>query len=126
MELHALSPKEQEDGVVIATQREKECHAEGPLSELRPVDRGQGPCGSPAGRELRSTCPPPTPARAPHQPSGVAHRASLVKSKVNKGKDSYHREGELFLSSEYKEKQRKWAGSDWVLLDSKHHDISFT
>lgn len=75
----------------------------------------------------------PTPARAAHQPSGVAHRASLVKSKVNKGKervmggkDSYHREGELFLSSEYKEKQRKRAGSNWVLLGSKHRDVSFT
>ena len=56
------------------------------------------------------TCPPHS-CHCPHQPRGVAHTVSLVKSKgkgkVMGGRESYHREGELFLSKENKEKPRK-------------------
>lgn len=94
MDLLPLGLKQQGEEGVITTQRQNRHHLEVPSSELRCVDERAGPAGSPSGRELRNTCPAALcqcsvwAPRGEKGPSGVAQTSSLVKSKMDKGKES--------------------------------------
>lgn len=140
MELLPLGPKQQGEEAVIIAQTQKRCHLEDPLSELRPADERDCPAGSPSGRELRNThcyssisAPfwPHTGTRGPvgwpiQPPSARAKWTRAKRGSEGANLQYSHKEGELFLPSEYKEKQRKWASIDGVVLDSKHCEIRFT
>lgn len=111
MELCALGPKEQGDGVMVATQREKLCHVDSLWSELRPVDTNKAHVaalqGGNGGDMPPSLLPVSTSAQRCGPYSIPAQEQEQQQSKGQGGKESYHREGELFLSKENKKKQRK-------------------
>ena len=110
MELCALGPKEQGDGVMVATQREKLCHVDGLWSELRPVDTNKVHVAALQGGNREDMPSSLLPVSTSSQRCGpysipAQEQGEQRQRKGQGGKES--REGELFLSKENKKKQRK-------------------
>lgn len=125
--------------MVIETQKQRlpgQKPTKGLLPELKPVDVGKGPEGSPQEGAEKSMFPV-TPPRAMSPPARrqAAQACGPIpswsramwtrKKRCSWGvKIREHREGESFLSSEHEEEQR--ASTDSASLDTKHCENSFT
>lgn len=98
--------------MMVATQREKLCHVDGLWSELRPVDTNKAHVAALQGGNGEDMPPSLLPVSTSAQRCGpnsipAQEQGEQRQRKGQGGKESYHREGELFLSKENKKKQRK-------------------